>query len=143
LLVKEPGEQAQRRRQAILLLSLLLLLMMQWIAVGASQRIQAGTPRTVDIAQVIAPVLVALGLLRGFFGSPMWIAREAKLAANDELAVDNRRRALGFGMICAAFTALVACLLTPFVPLDSIVIAHAMLSALLAPAICRFVWLER
>lgn len=141
--MKEPGEQAQRRRQAILLLSLALLLLMQWIAVGASQRIQSGTPRTVDIAQVIAPVLVALGLLRGFFGAPMWIAREAKLAANDELAADNRRRALGFGTICAAFTASAACLLTPFFPLDSVVIAQTMLSALLVPAICRFAWLER
>ena len=141
--MKEPGEQAQRRRQAILLLSLVLLLLMQWIAVGASQRIQAGTPRTVDIAQVIAPVLVALVLLRGFVVSPMWIAREAKLAANDELAADNRRRALGFGMICAAFIASIACLLIPFVRLDSVVIAHTMLSALLVPAICRFVWLER
>lgn len=141
--MEEPGERAQRRRQLILLLALALLLLLQWVALDASRRAAVGEARAVDIAQIFAPLLVTFGILRGFFGAPMWIAREAKLAANDELAADNRRRALSFGMVIAVCAAAIACAVLPFYPLDGIMVAHGLLAAFLIPAVCRFVWLER
>ncbi len=141
--MREPAERAQRRRQVILLGATLLLAGMQWIAVQTSYRVQEGPVRPVDVAQLLAPALVGLGILRGFFGAPLWLSPRVRRAANDELTADNRRRAMSAGLVGTVVGALGLVAVLPFERLESFEVAHLLLFSLLATTVGRFVWLEQ
>lgn len=112
-------ERAQWRRIVVLSLALTLFVLMQAIALAASARIEDGPVRAVDIAQLIAPGLLALGMSRGIFGPPLWLPSAlARQAVNDELARDNRRRASIAGLACAGATAFVLACVRPFFCVD-------------------------
>jgi hypothetical protein len=140
----EPAERAQRRRQLILPAFLLVLAWMQWTAVETSHRIQVMPTRMVDFAQLLAPMLVSLGLLRGFFGAPMWLRdKQATEGANDELTIENRRIALGRGFVTTVLALLAMAIAGPFVELDRFAIVHVALFVLVASILLNFVWLEQ
>lgn len=140
----EPAEGAQRRRQRILSVVLLLLAWTQWAAVETSYRIQDFPVRAVDVAQLIAPLLVCAGLLRGFFGAPMWLrSRQAREGANDELTVENRRLAMGRGFVITTVFLLALAISSPFYVLDRVAVIHGALFTLVASIVLNFVWLER
>lgn len=140
----DTGESAQRRRVRILLGATTMFVLMQVVALGAGHRIEAGHVRAVDVAQLIAPTLLAAGIMRGLFGAPLWLRdAHARRAVNDELVVDNRRRAVAAGMLCAVIVALLVSFVSPFVALRDFEVAHAILFALVVAPVSRFVWLER
>jgi hypothetical protein len=137
------AERAQRRRVAVLTLALTLFILMQVIALAASARIADGAVRAVDIAQLFAPGMLALGMSRGMFGAPMWLRNaHAKQAVNDELARDNRRRAVIAGFAFGGLTAFVFACLTPVLALPGYMVAQAIFSALIVVTVGRFIWLE-
>ena len=138
------ADKAQRRRALILLASACIFVLMQAIALGAGYRIEMGHVRNVDIAQLIAPMLVAIGIARGLFGMPLWLRDPyVRRAINDERVLDNRRRAVEAGLLSAAAVAIVITLLAPFLSLRDFEVAHAALFVLVVIPVARFVWLER
>lgn len=140
----DAADRAQGRRAAILIASACVFVMMQAIALGAGYRIEAGHVRNVDIAQLIAPMLVAVGIARGLFGMPLWLRDPyVRLAINDERVLDNRRRAVEAGILSAAAVAIAIALISPFSTLRDFEVAHAALFVLVVIPVARFVWLER
>lgn len=140
----DEAERAQRRRARILVVSLAVFVTMQIIAVMAANRIEAGAVRAVDVAQLIAPGLVAFGIARGMFGRPLWLRDPHALqGVNDELYLDNRRRAVEAGVVAVILVTFLVSLAAPFVGLRGFEVAHAILFALVMVPAIRFIWLER
>lgn len=140
---REAGELAQRRRQKILAGCLMLMFFMQAVALQAAQRIATGQLRAVDVAQLIAPILLAAGLLRGFFGPPLYVSSHARRAAIDELTAENRHRALAFGFVVTIAMCAILCVALPFVALSGIETGHLVLAVAMGSTVFRFVLLER
>lgn len=140
----DAADRAQSRRTLILLASACMFVLMQAIALGAGYRIESGFVRNVDIAQLIAPMLVAVGIARGLFGMPLWLRDPyVRQAINDERVLDNRRRAVEAGIISAAVAAIAIALASPFLTLRDFEVAHSILFVLVLAPVTRFVWLER